>query len=102
MRPRCLAALVGEPSFLALSLISSHLVAVPSYIEMEDSESIISERSIELDPAIAATVTPAPDRVAALAIVSGRGKTPLLILQPLPLLMNHCHRTYRNCLIGKV
>jgi hypothetical protein len=38
----------------------------------------------------------------ALAIVSGRGKTPLLTLQPLPLLVNHCHRTYRNCLIGNV
>jgi hypothetical protein len=38
----------------------------------------------------------------ALAIVSGRGKTPLLTLQSLPLLVNHCHRIYRNCLIGNV
>jgi hypothetical protein len=38
----------------------------------------------------------------ALAIVSGVGKAPLLTLQPLPLLGNHCHQRYRNSLIGKV
>ena len=40
--------------------------------------------------------------IPALGIVSGVGKTPLLTLQPLPLLGNHCHRRYRNSLIGKV
>jgi hypothetical protein len=37
-----------------------------------------------------------------LAIVSGVGKTPPLTLQPLPLLGNHCHRRYRNSLIGNI
>ena len=38
----------------------------------------------------------------ALAIVSGAGKAPLLTLPPVSLLVNHCHRRYRNSLIGKV
>ena len=39
--------------------------------------------------------------LAALAIASGAGKTPLATLPSLPLLGNHCYQTYQNSLIGK-
>jgi hypothetical protein len=78
------------------------VIDFPELMELRRNMSGLGAQSRERAPSMGKSESSSRVLLTGLATVSEVGKTPPLTLQPLPLLVNHCHRRYRNSLIGKV